>query len=73
VGWDLFIRDRQSTENTVERAPVASGDTYTVVAGDSLSKIAAAHGVSWQQLYQQNKSVVGDDPNLIFPGQQLAL
>ncbi|CAL9512173.1 hypothetical protein SUDANB171_03648 [Streptomyces sp. enrichment culture] len=63
----------QSTENTDESAPVASGDTYTVVSGDSLSKIAAAHGVSWQQLYQQNKSVVGDDPNLIFPGQQLAL
>ncbi|GAA2055836.1 resuscitation-promoting factor protein RpfA [Streptomyces cheonanensis] len=56
-----------------ESAPAATGDTYTVVSGDTLSKIAAAHGTTWQELYQRNTEVVGDDPNLIFPGQQLAL
>ncbi|MCK1815425.1 LysM peptidoglycan-binding domain-containing protein [Streptomyces sp. XM4011] len=58
---------------SAESAPAATGDTYTVVSGDTLSKIAAAHGTTWQELYQRNTEVVGDDPNLIFPGQQLAL
>ncbi|MCI0386606.1 transglycosylase family protein [Streptomyces sp. CNQ085] len=44
---------------------------YTVKSGDTLRAIAAAHGTTWQQVYQDNLDVVGDDPNLIFPGQQL--
>jgi murein DD-endopeptidase MepM/ murein hydrolase activator NlpD len=28
---------------------------------------------AWQQLYAQNRTVVGDDPDLIFPGQRLTL
>ncbi|MFD4791732.1 transglycosylase family protein [Streptomyces sp. NPDC058459] len=46
---------------------------YTVREGDTLSTIAARHGVSWQRVYATNRSVIGDDPNLIVPGQQLAL
>ncbi|MFJ8076580.1 transglycosylase family protein [Streptomyces sp. NPDC096176] len=48
---------------------------YTVAQGDSLSGIAAAQRVKggWQQLYAQNRTVVGDDPDLIFPGQRLTL
>jgi nucleoid-associated protein YgaU len=48
-----------------------TGKSYTVAAGDTLSKIASAHGVSWQTLYNENKSVVGSNPNLILPGQVL--
>jgi len=46
---------------------------YTVVAGDSLSKIATAQQVvgGWQALYEKNKQFIGD-PNLIVPGQTLA-
>jgi LysM repeat protein len=53
----------------------ATGADYTVKSGDTLAKIAAAHSVrgGWHALYQRNKSVVGGDPNLIFPGQRLAL
>ncbi|MGD9484045.1 transglycosylase family protein [Streptomyces sp. TRM70308] len=51
----------------------SSGQTYTVRPGDTLSGIAAAYGMSWQELYAQNESVVGADPNLIFPGQQLTV
>jgi resuscitation-promoting factor RpfA len=53
----------------------ATGAHYTVKPGDTLAKIAAAHSVrgGWHALYQLNKSVVGGDPNLIFPGQRLAL
>ncbi|CAL9436161.1 hypothetical protein SUDANB106_02175 [Streptomyces sp. enrichment culture] len=44
---------------------------YTVKSGDTLRAIAAAHGTTWQQIHQDNADVIGDDPNLIFPGQQL--
>jgi LysM repeat protein len=50
----------------------ASG-SYTVKAGDTLSKIAAAHGANWHSLYAANKSTIGGNPNLIFPGQVLHL
>lgn len=48
---------------------------YTVARGDSLSGIAERQQVDggWQRLYQQNRATVGDDPNLIFPGQRLVL
>lgn len=46
---------------------------YTVRQGDTLSRIAAAHGVSWQQVYSANKAVIGGNPNVILPGQRLDL
>jgi murein DD-endopeptidase MepM/ murein hydrolase activator NlpD len=48
---------------------------YTVVPGDTLSGIAEEHHVpgGWPRLYADNKSVVGGDPDLIFPGQRLAV
>jgi cell wall-associated NlpC family hydrolase len=50
-------------------AAVAPGAaTYTVQTGDWLSTIAPAHGTTWQKLYAANRSVIGDNPNLIFPG-----
>ena len=56
-------------------APVAvSGETYTVQAGDTLSKIAAKLGVQggWQALADANAGTI-DDVNLIFVGQVLQL
>ncbi|MGW6708242.1 transglycosylase SLT domain-containing protein [Streptomyces sp. NPDC054956] len=49
--------------------------TYSVVSGDTLSKIAAEHSLSggWKQLYEANKSVVGADPSAIRPGLKLNL
>ncbi len=40
--------------------------------GDTLSRIAGRQGLgSWRSLYDANPSI--KDPNLIFPGQQLAI
>jgi LysM repeat protein len=47
--------------------------TYTVQPGDTLSGIASQAGISWQALYAANTSVVGSNPNMIFPGEVLAL
>lgn len=47
---------------------------YTVHSGDTLSGIAFRHGKpSWRDLYERNRQVVGSNPNLILPGQQLQL
>ncbi|WP_031162375.1 transglycosylase family protein [Streptomyces durhamensis] len=51
----------------------ASRGDYTVREGDTLSAIAARHGTTWQRVYTANKKVIGDDPDLIVPGQRLAL
>ncbi|MBK3580251.1 transglycosylase family protein [Streptomyces sp. MBT65] len=46
---------------------------YTVREGDTLSAIAAEHGTTWRKIYAANRSVIGADPDLIIPGQQLDL
>jgi murein DD-endopeptidase MepM/ murein hydrolase activator NlpD len=46
--------------------------TYIVKSGDTLSGIAKKLGISnWRTLYDQNKSVIGSNYNLIRPGQKL--
>ncbi|WP_328786955.1 MULTISPECIES: transglycosylase SLT domain-containing protein [unclassified Streptomyces] len=62
-----------TTAGAVETA--AAPTTYSVVAGDTLSEIAAKHSVTggWQQLYAANRSVVGDNPSIIRPGIKLKL
>ncbi|WP_241265990.1 transglycosylase family protein [Streptomyces boncukensis] len=46
---------------------------YTVRAGDTLGSIAAAHGTTWQAVHAANRNVIGGNPNLIIPGQQLRI
>ena len=48
---------------------------YTVQPGDSLSKIAAQFGVpgGWPALYDENRAVVGKNPHLIHPGDELVI
>jgi hypothetical protein len=48
----------------------SSGQGYAVRHGDTLAKIAAAHGISWRTLYAQNRATV-HDPNRIYVGQHL--
>ncbi|WP_327302705.1 LysM peptidoglycan-binding domain-containing protein [Streptomyces sp. NBC_01298] len=49
--------------------------TYSVVSGDTLSKIAAEHSIGggWQKLYEANKGIVGANPSAIRPGLKLNL
>jgi LysM repeat protein len=49
---------------------VAAGGTYVVKAGDSLSGIAAAHGVTVDQVMQANGM---DNPNYLSVGQSLKI
>jgi len=64
-----------SEQRNYNKPPV--GQTYTVKSGDSLwaisKRLGGQGGTNWQELYNANKSVVGANPNLIYPGQTLAI
>lgn len=46
---------------------------YIVQAGDNLTKIASRFQTTWQKIYEQNKKVIGNNPDLISPGQELLI
>jgi hypothetical protein len=46
---------------------------YTIVRGDSLSRIAPRFNMTWQELYELNKDVIGDNPSKIEVGMILRL
>jgi nucleoid-associated protein YgaU len=48
---------------------------YTIVSGDSLSKIAKAHygnAMDYPKIFDANKEVI-KDPDLIYPGQKIRI
>jgi nucleoid-associated protein YgaU len=56
-------------------APATEDRTYTVVSGDSLSKIAHrqyGHAGRWRDIYNANRDTV-ENPDLIYPGQTLKI
>ncbi|HEY9504965.1 MAG TPA: LysM peptidoglycan-binding domain-containing protein [Gemmatimonadales bacterium] len=64
--------------STAPSAPAheAGEETYTVKKGDSLSKIAKrvyGDAQQWRKIYEANRAVIGDNPDLIHPGQALKL
>ena len=62
-------------EATTSPAP-ATAQTYTVVKGDCLWNIAKkfyGNGSKYSIIYNANKSVIGGNPNLIYPGQVLTI
>jgi LysM repeat protein len=71
----------QAPAPQVEAAPVtltapesSPTGTYTVRAGDTLSTIARAQGVSggWQELWARNRDTIAN-PNVIVAGQRIAI
>jgi nucleoid-associated protein YgaU len=59
----------------VTRVAAPAARTYTVKAGDSLSKIAQRElgdGTKWRAIYEANRDTV-KNPDLIHPGQVLNL
>lgn len=72
---------RKATEEMIsrdtERSPApAAPQTYTVVKGDCLWTIAKrfyGNGALYTVIYEANRSVVGGNPNLIYPGQVLTI
>lgn len=62
-------------ESNTSPAPTTA-QTYTVVKGDCLWNIAKkfyGNGSKYTEIYNANKSVIGGNPNLIYPGQVLTI
>ncbi len=59
------------TVDTDSQTEVGVTVTYTVVRGDTLTKIARKHGVSLSELLLQNPQI--KNPNLIFVGQEIMI
>ena len=63
-----------------QRIKIPNGDLlnpvlnrYIVKKGDTLTSIAARYGITWQVLYEKNKKIIGSNPNIIKPGQELII
>ena len=56
------------------RTSTAGTGSYVVKAGDTLSKLAASHGVDggWRAIWAANRGSIAD-PDLIFVGQRISL
>lgn len=70
---DQDIDKGNDTDNKEEAAsdPGMSGDLYTVVQDDCLWNIAKARygsGIDYIKIYEANRDVIGDNPDLIYPG-----
>lgn len=74
--WDAYgkIDPEFRSADAVINIGVAEGTTteYTVVSGDSLSKIGKAHGVSWEAIFEANRDIV-KNPDLIQVGWKLKI
>jgi nucleoid-associated protein YgaU len=69
-----FEEQQRKKEGEKEKAKVKQ--IYVVKSGDSLSKIAKelmGDAKRWPEIYELNKELIGDDPNLIHPGQELKI
>lgn len=70
------VSTRVIQETRTAKAGSGAAKTYTVKSGDNLSKIATSQtgkSGNWRTIYSDNKGVIGSNPNLIKPGQQLKI
>ncbi len=74
--WDEYAKidpDYRSGDLVLNiTAPEVTETVYTVQPGDSLSKIGAKYGISWQKIYEANRDKI-NDPDKIYPGQELVI
>jgi nucleoid-associated protein YgaU len=77
--WDLIKKQAGWENEIVADIKVEKSDVYgywTVKSGDSLSKIAKDvydNAGLYNKIYEANKATIGDNPNLIKPGQKLTI
>ncbi len=69
------VQPNDSSSSGREQPDTTSTQSYTVKSGDTLSGIARkmTGSTNWQTIYEQNKSVIGSNPNMIKPGQVLTI
>lgn len=75
LNGSLLIPRAPRPAQTAETVTVAAGDTLWALAAAQLGPSAAEAEISrhWPRWYHLNRSVIGPDPNVIIPGQVLAV
>ncbi|MCU0387501.1 MAG: LysM peptidoglycan-binding domain-containing protein [Chitinophagaceae bacterium] len=73
--WDLYgqLDPDYRAADVVMNLSVAAGAApeiteYTIVPGDSLSKIGAKLGKNWKEIWDLNRDKIGDKPDYIQAG-----
>ena len=77
--WDEYerldpeFRSGDLLLNVTDSSAAGGGaNTYTVEAGDNLSKIGAKYGITWKAIYDANRDIISN-PDMIHPGQELKI
>ena len=65
-------RKSAAAKSAAKSGAAKSGGSYTVKRGDTLGRIAKAHGTSWKALYNANRGVVSN-PNALKVGTRLSV
>ena len=79
VEWIDEVREKLGKELSEELAKeleMQERHYYTVKKGDSLWRIAGellGDGTEWKKLYEENRELIGENPDLILPGTELAI
>ena len=76
--WEMPKMDFSDTDLVLPESAKAETKTktYTVDSGDNLSAIAQQElgdANRWREIYDLNKDVIGNNPDLIQPGMELKL
>jgi LysM repeat protein len=73
----LASRNLRAVLLAIAAPAITAGLVITVHSGDTLSGIAAKYcggnAADWTGIYAANKSVVGGNPDLIYPGEKLTV
>lgn len=77
--WDEYerldpeFRSGDLILNVTDSSAAGGGaNTYTVEAGDNLSKIGAKYGITWKAIYDANRDIISN-PDMIHSGQELKI
>ena len=70
LGGTVSIQKENRIRIEAMQTQQQAGSIYRVKSGDSLSKIAAQYGMTWQDLQKVNNL---RNPNLIYPNQEIII
>lgn len=67
-GWKILIPTTNQAANSAARDVVEPGDNLSEIA-----EHLTGNAENWHEIYQTNRAEIGDDPNLIYPGEVLTI